>query len=76
MGWEVLVGRKAQEGGDICKHIADVDSLCCTEESSVTMESKYTSIKINSYSKKAKKEKYISGIWPFFLKFLLLNFKL
>ena len=31
----VLIGREAQEGGDICIHIAD--SLCCTAETNTTL---------------------------------------
>ena len=37
-------GRKAQEGGDICKHIAG--SCCCTAETNTTLESNYPPMKI------------------------------
>ena len=36
-GWDGEGGRKAQEGGNICIHTADADSLCCAEESSATL---------------------------------------
>ena len=36
-GWE------AQEGGNICIHIAD--ALCCTAETNTTLQSNYISIK-------------------------------
>ena len=34
-GWDRESGREAQEGGDICIHIAD--SLCCTTETNTTL---------------------------------------
>ena len=34
-GWDGEGGREAQEGGDICIHIAD--SLCCTAETNTTL---------------------------------------
>ena len=39
-GWS---GRKDQEGGDICIHMAD--SLPCTAETHITVQSSYTPIK-------------------------------
>ena len=35
--------RQAQEGGDICVHIAD--SYCCTTETNTTLQSNYSPIK-------------------------------
>ena len=36
-------GREAQQRGDVCIHVAD--SLCCTAETSMTLQSNYTSVK-------------------------------
>ena len=41
--WQRKGGREAQEGGDICIHIAD--SRCCTGEINTTLKSNYTPIK-------------------------------
>ena len=40
-GWDGG-GRDAEEGGDICIHIAD--ALCCTAETNTTLQSNYTPI--------------------------------
>ena len=42
VGWR-RGGREAQQGEDICMHIAD--SLCCTVEMNTTLQSNYTPIK-------------------------------
>ena len=41
-GWDGEGGREAQEGGGICIHIPD--SLCCTAETNITLESNYNQI--------------------------------
>ena len=40
-------GREAQEGGDICRHIAD--SLCCTAETNTTFQCNYAPILKKSF---------------------------
>ena len=42
-GWDGGHGKEASEGGDICVHMAD--SLPCTAETHVTVQSSYTPIK-------------------------------
>ena len=42
VGWR-SGGREAQQGEDICMHIAD--SLCCTVEMNTALQSNYTPIK-------------------------------
>ena len=34
-GWDREGGKEAQEGGDICMHMAD--SLCCTRETNTAL---------------------------------------
>ena len=60
-GWDRECGREAQKGGgygDICIHIAD--SLYCTAETSPTLQSNYTPIKM--FFKKRKNELGNAGL--------------
>ena len=49
-------GREVQEGGDICIHIAD--SLRCTAETNITLQSNYSPCK----KKKNRKKKAVISI--------------
>ena len=43
-GWDREGGREAQEGGDMCMHMAD--SLCCATVNNTVLCNNYTPVKI------------------------------